>query len=155
MQLKVLWPGKTRHGPVGELQAHYLKRINSLERCQLFETREAKGIPESQEAKIKKIEAAGLEKHLKDDYVVCLFDKGREMDSNQFAVFLERTAMDQPHAISFVVGGFLGLADEILQRADMRLSLSPMTFSHELTRIVLLEQIYRALTIMKGHNYAK
>ncbi|MGB2906299.1 MAG: 23S rRNA (pseudouridine(1915)-N(3))-methyltransferase RlmH [Candidatus Aminicenantaceae bacterium] len=155
MQLKVLWPGKTRNGTLRELQAHYLKRINSLERCHLFETREAKGIPESQEAKIREIEASGLEKHLKDDYIVCLFDKGREMDSGQFAVFLNKTAMNQPHAISFVVGGFLGLADRLLHKADVRLSLSRMTFSHELTRIVLLEQIYRALTIIKGLNYAK
>ena len=155
MQLKVLWPGKTRNGSIRELQAHYLKRINSLERCQLFETREARGIPEGQDSRIRNVEAEGIKKHLKDDYTVCLFDKGREMDSRQFAVFLERTAMDQPHAISFVVGGFLGLGDELLQRAETRLSLSRMTFSHELTRIVLLEQIYRALTILKGHKYAK
>ena len=155
MQLKVLWPGKTRNASLRELQAHYLKRINSLERCSLFETREARGIPEDQGARIKALEASGLEKHLKDDYIVCLFDEGREMDSEQFAVFLERTAQDQPHAISFVVGGFLGLGDELLQRADARLSLSRMTFSHELTRIVLLEQIYRALSILKGHKYAK
>jgi len=155
MQLKVLWPGKTRSGPLRELQAHYLKRISTLERCTLFETREARGIPESQEEKIKEIEAAGLEKHLRDDYIVCLFDKGREMDSDQLAVFLDRTAMNQPHAITFVVGGFLGLSDRLLHKADMQLSLSRMTFSHELTRVVLLEQIYRALMIIKGRNYAK
>jgi 23S rRNA (pseudouridine1915-N3)-methyltransferase len=155
MQLKVLWPGKSRNGPLRELQTHYLKRINTLERCSLFETREARGIPESQEAKIKEIEARGFEKHIKDDYIVCLFDKGREMDSDQFAVFLDRTAMNQPHAITFLVGGFLGLADRLLHQADTLLSLSRLTFSHELARIVLLEQIYRALTIMKGRNYAK
>lgn len=155
MQLKVLWPGKTHSGPLRELQAHYLKRINTLEHCSLFETREARGIPESQVEKVKETEAAGLEKYFKDDYIVCLFDKGREMDSDQFSVFLDRTAMNQPHAITFVVGGFLGLADRLLQKADMQLSLSRMTFSHELTRVVLLEQIYRALMIMKGRNYAK
>jgi len=155
MQLKVMWPGKTHNGPLRELQAHYLKRINNLEPCSLFETREARGIPESQEDRIKETEAAGLEKHFKDDYIVCLFDKGREMDSDQFAVFLDRTAMNQPHAITFVVGGFLGLANRLLQKADTQLSLSRLTFSHELTRVVLLEQIYRALMIMKGRNYAK
>ena len=77
------------------------------------------------------------------------------MDSDQLAVFLDRTAMNQPHAITFVVGGFLGLADRLLHKADMQLSLSRLTFSHELTRVVLLEQIYRALTIIKGRNYAK
>jgi 23S rRNA (pseudouridine1915-N3)-methyltransferase len=155
MQLKVLWPGKTHNRSLRELQAQYLKRISTLERCTLLETREARGIPESQEKKIKETEAAGLEKHIKDDYIVCLFDKGREMDSHQFAVFLDRTAMNQPHPITFVAGGFLGLADRILNRADTTFSLSRLTFSHELSRIVLLEQIYRALTIIKGHNYAK
>ncbi|HHF52618.1 MAG TPA: 23S rRNA (pseudouridine(1915)-N(3))-methyltransferase RlmH, partial [Candidatus Aminicenantes bacterium] len=60
-----------------------------------------------------------------------------------------------PYPISFVVGGFLGLGSEILDRADFVLSLSSMTFSHELARIVLLEQIYRSLTIINGKNYAK
>jgi 23S rRNA (pseudouridine1915-N3)-methyltransferase len=155
MHLKVMWPGKTRNAPMKEMQDFYLNRINSLERCELFETREARGIPESQEARIKDIETAGLEKYLKDDYIICLFDQGREMDSGQFAVFLNETAAKHPHAISFVVGGFLGLADRLLGRAQTHLSLSRMTFSHELARIVLLEQIYRALTIMKGRPYAK
>lgn len=77
------------------------------------------------------------------------------MNSQQFAVFMDRTAMNQPHAISFVAGGFLGLADRILERADTLLSLSRMTLSHEMTRVVLLEQIYRALSILNGRSYAK
>jgi len=155
MRLKVMWPGKTRNAHLKQMQDFYLDRINSLERCELFETREAKGIPESQEDRIKDIETSGLEKHLKDDYIVCLLDRGREMDSRQFAVFLYETAANHPHAISFVVGGYLGLADRLLSRAQTLLSLSRMTFSHELARVVLLEQIYRALTIMKGRPYAK
>ncbi len=155
MHIKVMWPGKTRNVHLKKMQDFYLDRINSLERCELFETREARGLPESQEARIKDIETAGLEKHLKDDYIICLLDRGREMDSGQFAVFLDETAANHPHAISFVLGGFLGLADRLLVRARAHLSLSRMTFSHELARVVLLEQIYRALTIMKGRPYVK
>lgn len=126
-----------------------------MEKCELIETKEARGIPEKYPEKIKEIEALGLEKHLKDDYIICLFDKGREMKSEQFARFLEKTALDYPHSLTFVVGGFLGLADRIIQKADYLLSLSRMTFAHELTRVVLLEQVYRSLTILKGRKYAK
>lgn len=155
MQLKVLWPGKTHNLYIRHLQDDYLRRINTLGKCSLIETRAAKGIPEAQADKIKQIEGADLEKRLNNDYIVCLFDRGREMDSEEFAVFIDRTAMNQPHAISFVAGGFLGLEDRILERADTLLSLSRMTLSHEMTRIVLLEQIYRALSILRGRSYAK
>lgn len=126
-----------------------------MEKCELIETSEAKGISEKNPGKIKDIEARGLEKHLKDGYIICLFDKGCEMNSEQFASFLEKTAMDYPHSLTFVVGGFLGLADRIIRRANYLLSLSRMTFSHELTRILLLEQVYRSLSILKGRQYAK
>lgn len=155
MQLKVLWPGKTHNLNLREIQDHYLKRINTMVPCELFETREARGIPERQSEKIKEIETEGIAKHIGDDYVICLSDRGREMDSLQFSVFIERTAMNLPHPLAFVVGGFLGLKDGFLSRADFQLSLSRLTFSHELTRVILLEQIYRALTILKKHNYAK
>lgn len=137
------------------VQEDFLRKINLMESCELIETKEAKGIPEKYPDKIKEIEAQGLEKHLRDDYIICLFDKGREMKSEQFARLLEKTSLDYPHSLTFVVGGFLGLADRIIQRANYLLSLSRMTFSHELTRVVLLEQVYRSLTILKGRQYAK
>jgi len=155
MHLKVLWPGRTQNLHLKNLQEEYLRRINTLGRCSLVQTKEAKGLPESESEKIKEIEGRVLEEKLDNDYLVCLFDKGCEMDSRQFAVFMDRTAMNQPHAISFVVGGFLGLSDRLLKKADTLLSLSRMTLSHELTRVVLLEQIYRALSILKGRKYAK
>jgi 23S rRNA (pseudouridine1915-N3)-methyltransferase len=155
MQLKVLWPGKTHNLHIRNLQDEYLRKINNMGRCSLIQTKEAKGLPETQADKIKHIEGVDLEKRLNNDHVVCLFDRGREMNSQQFAVFMDRTAMNQPHAISFVAGGFLGLADRILERADTLLSLSRMTLSHEMTRVVLLEQIYRALSILNGRSYAK
>lgn len=123
--------------------------------CQVIETKEAKGIDEKFARKIRKIEAGGLEKHFKDDYIICLSDRGKEMRSSKFSRFLEKRAMNSAKDTTFVAGGFLGLDERILQRADFLLSLSKMTFSHELTRLLLLEQIYRSLTVMKGINYAK
>ena len=105
--------------------------------------------------KIKEIEAAGLENHLEDGYIICLIDKGKEMSSADFARFLQEIGSDANRNVIFIVGGFMGLAERILKRADFLLSLSKMTFSHELTRIVLLEQIYRSLTIIQRRHYAK
>jgi 23S rRNA (pseudouridine1915-N3)-methyltransferase len=155
MKLKILWPGKTRNREIRDLQGFYLERINRIERCELVQTKAAKGIAEKFADRIKKIEALGLEKHLKDGYIICLFHGGREMNSAEFAQFLERLASSSSRAITFVAGGFLGLEKRILERADFLLSLSQMTFSHESIRIMLLEQIYRSLTIMKGTQYAK
>jgi len=155
MTIKILWPGKTRTPAIRELEAHYLKRIRTLAPCDVVATAEARGLEERAGEKIIEIEARGLEKHLKDDYIVCLFDEGREMSSLEFARFFERRARGPEKTTTFVVGGFLGLARRILDRADERLSLSKMTLSHELCRAVLLEQIYRSLSLMKGRSYAK
>lgn len=123
--------------------------------CRLIETQEARGLNERWTDKIKEIEAQGLEKHLKDDYIVCLFDEGKEMNSREFTRFMEKRCVHSARALTFIIGGFLGLASRIVERADISLSLSKMTFSHELSRVVLLEQIYRSLSMMKGKSYAK
>lgn len=132
-----------------------MAKINRLETCELIQTKDARGIPEKFTDRIKEIEAVGLEEHLKDDYLIGLSDKGKEMNSIEFARFLEKIAAPSTRVITFVVGGFLGLEERILRRADFLLSFSRMTFSHELSRVMLLEQIYRSLTIMKGRKYAK
>ena len=126
-----------------------------MEKCELIETKTAKGISEKFAQKIMDIEAAELEKHFKNDYIICLFHEGKEMNSNEFARFLRKIPSSSTRAITFVVGGFLGLEERILKRADALLSLSRMTFSHELIRIMLLEQIYRSLMIIQGRQYVK
>ena len=155
MKLKILWPGKTHNRDIRCLQEFYLTKINRLEKCDLIETKEAKGIAEKFEKKIKTIEADGLEKYFKDDYIICLHDKGKEMNSDEFSRFLEKITANSRRTITFVIGGFLGLEERLIKKADFLLSLSRMTFSHELSRAVLLEQIYRSLAILKGRKYAK
>jgi len=155
MRLRILWPGKTKNREIMNLQGHYLDRINHLVPCDLVQTKEARGIEEKFSDKIKEIEARGLEKHFKDDYIICLFDGGKEMSSPEFARFLNELGSSSTRGISFVVGGFLGLSERILKRANFLLSLSKMTFSHELTRVILFEQIYRALSLLRGKQYAK
>ena len=155
MELKFVWPGRTRTPEIKSLQEFHLGRIRSMAACRIIESREARGMDERAAEKIKEIEARGLERHLDNDYIICLTNDGKEMSSIEFARFLEKRELEARKCLAFVVGGFLGLAGRILERADFRLSLSRMTFSHELARVVLLEQVYRSLTIVKGKHYAK
>jgi len=155
MRIRILWPGKTKNREIRNLQEFYLERIKHMASAEIIQTKEAKGINEKNTDRIKEIEAKGLEKHLRDVYIICLFDGGKEMSSLEFARFLDDVASRSSRGIAFVVGGFLGLSKKTLEKADFLLSLSKMTFSHELSRIVLLEQIYRALTLLGGKQYAK
>jgi 23S rRNA (pseudouridine1915-N3)-methyltransferase len=155
VQIKLMWPGRAKLPGVAELQAHYLKRIGDLMPVRILETPTARGLDERASKKIMEIEALGLEKQVKDDYIVTLFDQGREMSSNELARFFEGRAVAGTRSVAFLVGGFLGLAPRLLLRSDLRLSLSRMTYSHELCRLVLMEQIFRALSLMKGRRYAK
>ncbi len=155
MRLKFLWPGKTKSPELRALQGFFAERIRTLAACDIIETREARGLEEKFADRIKDLEARGLEKHLEGAYVICLEDQGKEMTSREFARFLGSRERDSGKPLAFVVGGFLGLAGRVAERADMRLSLSRMTLSHELARVLLLEQVYRALTIIRGRQYAK
>jgi 23S rRNA (pseudouridine1915-N3)-methyltransferase len=155
MNLKIIWPGRTKNEGLRGLQAHYLDGIRKLGSCEIVETKEAKGIEEKHKGRILDIEARSLEKLFKDDYIICLSDEGKEMSSVDLARFLEKQGSIPGRSLTFVVGGFLGLAERILKRADLLLSLSKMTFSHELSRIILLEQLYRSLSLIKGRRYAK
>lgn len=155
MKITIVWPGRTRNKNIQEVEDFYLNKISRMSKCELIVTRAARGIDEKNEKKIKADEAEGLEKHFGNDYIICLTDKGREMNSMEFASFLNDLSVRAGRGFLFVSGGFLGLDERLLKRADLRLSLSKMTLSHELVRPVLLEQIYRSLTIMQGKKYAK
>jgi len=86
---------------------------------------------------------------------VVLDERGQPMDSLKFAKWLERLTIDQPHGVNFVLGGDAGLDDAVKQRAQKLLSLSAMTLPHQLARVLLLEQIYRACTLMRNIPYHK
>jgi 23S rRNA pseudoU1915 N3-methylase RlmH len=88
MRIRILWPGKTRNRDIKNLQVFYLERINQIENVEVVETKAAKGIPEKFAQKIKKIEALELEKHFKNDYIICLYHEGKEMSSDEFARFV-------------------------------------------------------------------
>jgi 23S rRNA (pseudouridine1915-N3)-methyltransferase len=138
-----------------DCETEYLQKIQRMVRLDVFETKEAKGWSEKEEEKIKEIETQNIERNLGNDYIICLSDKGKMMSSEQLAGLMKKNTVHYPYPMAFVVGGFIGLKDRLLARADTLLALSKMTFSHELSRIMLLEQVYRAVNIIQGNPYAK
>ncbi len=88
-----------------------------------------------------------------DDFVVLLDEKGKEFTTLEFAGWLEKMLMSSHKRIVFVTGGPWGFASEVYERADMRLSLSKMTFSHQMVRLLFLEQLYRIFTVIRGDPY--
>ena len=83
-------------------------------------------------------------------HLVVLDERGQTIDSLKFSKWLERLTIDSPHGVNFVVGGDVGFDDTVRKRADKLLALSPMTLPHQLARVILLEQIYRACTLMRN-----
>ena len=138
--------------------AEYEKRLSRFGR---WETIELADLPEPAnsspaiEEQIKRKEGeAILAKIREGDLVVCLCIDGQQMDSVRLSRRLTELS-DTGRRVVFVIGGSLGLSDAVVQRAQLRLSFSPMTFPHQLARVMLLEQVYRAMKIAAGERYHK
>lgn len=153
MKLHFVWIGKTKDRHCAGLVADYLDRIKR------FAAHEVSELKEQGSGDEKRVIAAESVKLLaaieKDDFVVLLDERGREMSSPQLAEFISARQQDGIKRLAFVIGGFAGVSDELRQRANLQLSLSRMTLTHELARVVLTEQIYRAFTILAGLPYHK
>lgn len=136
----------------------YSKRLSKYCKLNILELPDEK-IPNklnsSIENEIKTKECDNIIKHLKkDSYTICLDLKGKEFSSEQFSKNIENISM-QSSQINFVIGGSLGLTEKILDLSNQKICFSKMTFPHQLIRIFLLEQIYRAFKISNGETYHK
>lgn len=154
MKLALLQTGKTTESYVAEGMALYcsrLKKYASFSIITVPELKNTKNMPvaEQKAREGKKIlEAAG-----RDDFIVLLDEKGKELTTAEFAVWLKKQAVTTGKRIVFVVGGPWGVSEEVTNAAGFRLSLSKMTLPHQLIRVLFLEQLYRAFTIIKGVPY--
>ncbi|MEY3050330.1 MAG: hypothetical protein RLY31_115 [Bacteroidota bacterium] len=117
----------------------------------LPELRHAASLPR-EECKRKEAEMV-LERLSQDDYLVLLDEKGEMLRSRELAVALERKLQRGKKRMVFLVGGAFGVTDQVRHRADFILSLSLLTFSHQMVRLFLLEQLYRSMTILRGESY--
>lgn len=149
----LLTVGKLRQTFWRDAQSEYLKRLKTYARCSVREVGETRFRDSTDRQRVIQEEGRALISKIPSQGSVCaLSPEGTSMTSERFADFIERTG-DSGNPITFVIGGPLGLSDEITSKADMILSLSALTFTHELARIVLLEQLYRAMAILHGKKY--
>ncbi len=155
----VLAVGRLREKPYREMAEEYLKRLGRFGR---YEMAEVDDLPEpaacspAQAEQLKDREGEELLRKLRPgDYVIALTIGGRQMDSPGLAEHLRRLRDRGARRTVFIVGGSLGLGRNVLARADEELSMSAMTFPHQLARVMLLEQLYRAEKIAAGEKYHK
>ena len=159
MKITVIAVGKVKETFFREAVAEYEKRLGrycKLEIKEAADERTPDGITETQREQILLREGERLQRFLPEDaYVVTLEIEGRKFTSETFAGEIERLCVSGVSHIAFVIGGSLGLHNTIKKRADLAVSFSNMTFPHQLMRVVLLEQIYRAFRIRNGEPYHK
>ncbi len=158
MNMALVCMGRLKEKYWRDAATEYEKRLSRFGK---WETIELPDLPEPAnsspaiEEQIKKKEGETILARIRDgDIVVCLCIDGRQMDSVQLSAKLTEL-IDTGRRVVFVIGGSLGLSGDVVRRAQLRLSFSPMTFPHQLARIMLLEQTYRALKIAAGERYHK
>jgi len=156
MKFRFLWPSSTADAELASVMDRYLGRIKHFYPVEVLEVAPERGRQGDSDAAIirRRAESARLSAAIPPrGFTVILDERGQAMDSLKFAQWLERLTIDQPHGVNFVMGGDAGLDDAVKQRAQKLLSLSAMTLPHQLARVLLLEQIYRACTLMRHIPY--
>lgn len=150
-QMRLLVVGKTKDRYLQEGLEHFLKRLGPYTKLEIVVLKDAAAkAPEAAKAD----EGARLIAQLDAQaYVIALDEKGQSLSSEGLAKHLEQRALEGFGKIDWIIGGAWGLSAEVKKRADLTLSLSKMTFTHQMARLFLAEQIYRALSILKGEKY--
>jgi Uncharacterized conserved protein len=156
MKFHLIWPRSNADAELASVVERYFNRIKHFFPIEIIEVAPQRGRQSENDVAIMRADSARLLAAIPaKGYVVVLDERGRSIDSLKFAAWLERLTIDQPHGVTFVVGGDVGLGESVRQRADHVLSLSAMTLPHQMARAVLLEQIYRACTLMRNIPYHK
>ena len=154
MKTIFLLTGKTRNSYLTEGIKEYQKRIVHYLPFELREIPDLKNVKNFSPEQVKEMEGTQILHSVSDgDILVLLDEKGREFNSREFASFLESQMIGRVKNLVFAVGGAWGFSPGVYKRANHKISLSKMTFHHQLVRVVFMEQFYRALTIIKGEPY--
>ena len=148
MTLRVVWVGKTKNSQLANLCTDYISRIKHFLPLNIAEVKEPKAGTNAEAEKI----LAALDA---SDRVVVLDPKGQSWSSDQLAAFVQKHMNSDSRRLTFIIGGPEGLSDKVKKRAEIQWSLSPLTFTHDLTRLILLEQLYRALTMIRNLPYSR
>jgi 23S rRNA (pseudouridine1915-N3)-methyltransferase len=159
MKINIIAVGKLKEKYLKEAVNEYSKRLSKFCQLDIVEVSDEKApdkLSKLEEEKVKKREGQRIIKKIKDGSLVIVLDiKGEKLDSEGFANKLNSFFISGKSNITFIIGGSLGLDDEVLNLADFRFSLSDLTFPHQLARVILLEQIFRAFKILANETYHK
>ena len=159
MKISILCVGKVKEKFYRDAIEEFCKRLSRYCKLDIIEVSDEKTDETASENEIRLVkfkEGERILKNIKDDsYVIALCIDGKQLDSEELSSKMENLGISGTSHICFVIGGSLGLADEVIRRADYKLSFSKMTFPHQLMRVILLEQIYRAYRIMYNEPYHK
>jgi len=154
MKIKLLCIGKTDNKNLQSLIDDYIKRLGfyvSFEFVNIPDIKNSKNIPEPQQ---KIAEGSEIIKRItKTDILVLLDEKGKMRNSIEFSKFFQKKMNSGLKTLVFVIGGPYGFSDDLYKRANEKISLSPMTFSHQMIRLFFIEQVYRAFTILRNEPY--
>lgn len=145
MRINILAIGKVKEKYLIEAVEEYLKRLKPYATVEIVELQECRTIEEEGEKLISRLP--------KDSWICVLDVFGEVISSEQFAQTISNLALNGQSKLVFVIGGAFGISDKIRKVANLRLSLSKMTFTHQMTRLILIEQIYRAFKINRGEPY--
>jgi 23S rRNA (pseudouridine1915-N3)-methyltransferase len=154
MKIVLLQTGKTTEKYISEGVEEYSGRIrkyNPFEIITLTDLKNTKNMPVS-EQKIKEGKKM-LESVVAEDFIIVLDEKGSEFSTSEFAGQLRKIFLQSKKRIVFIIGGPYGFSEDVYRRADMKMSLSRLTFSHQLVRLLFAEQLYRVFTVIKGDPY--
>jgi 23S rRNA (pseudouridine1915-N3)-methyltransferase len=152
MKIKCIAIGKTKSQDFSSLIKSYLSKINHYINFEFIIINEIKSIKNKSIQKNKEAEA--ILKNIKaDSHIILLDENGKELSSVFFSKFIQHHLNSSKKEIIFIIGGAYGFSDKLLKRANEKISLSKMTFSHQMVRIIFLEQLYRSFTILKNEPY--
>lgn len=153
LNIKIVVVGKFKESYWKDAEAEYLKRLKPYAKIEIVELKEEAFRDNDDRNKVKATEADKIKKHLDTDaFVIAMHEAGKKYDSVSFSKFLSENST-RGEKLTFVFGGPLGLDQSIHNLAQTQLSLSQLTFPHQMVRVILLEQIYRAITIQKEKTY--
>lgn len=154
MNVELFVVGKTDMKEVEALVAMYTKRINHYVRFAITTIADVRNTRKLSEAEQKRLEGEAILRLINDsDHVALLDEHGAELRSIEFAELMQRRMSSGVKRLVYIIGGPYGFSDAVYQRANSKLSLSKMTYSHQLVRAIFTEQLYRAFTILKNEPY--
>ncbi len=155
LKIRLLSIGRNRDRWVADGSDHYLKLLSRFARAESQIIPALRNSASLSPTDLKAREAEAINKTLGSDHLIAFHDRGKKYDSPAFAKMLERLQTDSGGRVTLLIGGAFGLDKTILDRANLVVSLSDLTFSHQLVRLVALEQLYRGFSILAGTAYHK